>query len=225
MTEPALASDGRVIGARAHRTRRRLLDATAKLLEERGALGLRVVDITREVGTSPATFYQYFPDVEEAILVLADEATDDIETLRPYILTPWNDADGVVHVQEFVDAFMEYWDRHRVILRVRDLRAEEGDDRFWAARRKGYAAIIPELTVEDRGGADVGPRLQGAQLLRGRRGRDGDARTTASPTARCSAAAVSPRRRWRRPWLPSCTRRSPAIPAEAADQERGTHGA
>ncbi len=148
MTEPALASDGRVIGARAHRTRRRLLDATAKLLEERGALGLRVVDITREVGTSPATFYQYFPDVEEAILVLADEATDDIESLRPYILTPWNDADGVVHVQEFVSAFMEYWDRHRVILRVRDLRAEEGDDRFWAARRKGYAAIIPELTVK-----------------------------------------------------------------------------
>ena len=148
VTEPALASDGRVIGARAHRTRRRLLDATAKLLEERGALGVRVVDITREVGTSPATFYQYFPDVEEAILVLADEATDDIESLRPYILTPWNDEDGVVHVQEFVAAFMEYWDRHRVILRVRDLRAEEGDDRFWAARRKGYAAIIPELTVK-----------------------------------------------------------------------------
>jgi len=147
VTEPAIASDGRVIGARAHRTRRRLLDATAKLLAERGALGLRVVDITREVGTSPATFYQYFPDVEEAILVLADEATDDIDGLRPYIATPWtDDAEGVVNVQEFVSAFMEYWDRNNVILRVRDLRAEEGDDRFWAARRRGYAAIIPELT-------------------------------------------------------------------------------
>ena len=33
-----------------------------------------------------------------------------------------------------------------MILRVRDLRAEEGDDRFWAVRRRGYAAIIPELT-------------------------------------------------------------------------------
>jgi hypothetical protein len=43
---------------------------------------------------------------------------------------------------------MEYWDRHRVILRVRDLRAEEGDDRFWAVRRRGYAAIIPELTAK-----------------------------------------------------------------------------
>jgi AcrR family transcriptional regulator len=147
VTEPALAADGRVIGARAHRTRRRLLDATAKLLEERGALGLRVVDITREVGTSPATFYQYFPDVEEAILVLADEATDEIDALRPYIATVWSDdADGMVNVQQFVGAFMTYWDRNNVILRVRDLRAEEGDDRFWAARRRGYGAIIPELT-------------------------------------------------------------------------------
>ena len=42
---------------------------------------------------------------------------------------------------------MDYWDQHRVILRVRDLRAEEGDKRFWAARRRGYAAIIPELTA------------------------------------------------------------------------------
>lgn len=148
LTERALASDGRVIGARAHRTRRRLLDATAKLLEERGALGVRVVDITREVGTSPATFYQYFPDVEEAILVLAEEATDDIERVHPYICTSWNDENGVDRVQEFVTAFMEYWDRHRVILRVRDLRAEEGDERFWAARRRGYAAIIPELTAK-----------------------------------------------------------------------------
>jgi AcrR family transcriptional regulator len=149
VTEPALAADGRVIGARAHRTRRRLLDATTKLLEERGALGLRVVDITREVGTSPATFYQYFPDVEEAILVLADEATDEIDALRPYIATVWSDdTEGMVNVQQFVAAFMAYWDRNNVILRVRDLRAEEGDDRFWAARRRGYAAIIPELTIK-----------------------------------------------------------------------------
>jgi AcrR family transcriptional regulator len=148
MTEPALASDGRVIGARAHRTRRKLLDATAKLLGERGALGLRVVDITREVGTSPATFYQYFPDVEEAILVLADEATDDIESLRPLIERSWTDDDGLANVDEFVGAFMDYWDRHSVILRVRDLRAEEGDKRFWAVRTRGYSAVVPELTAK-----------------------------------------------------------------------------
>lgn len=143
-----MAIDGRSLGRRGAATRGRLLEATTELLETHGVRDLRVVDIARQVGTSPATFYQYFPDVEEAILVLADEATDDIEALHPFIQTPWNDEDGVVHVQEFVSAFMEYWDRHRVILRVRDLRAEEGDERFWAARRRGYGAIIPELTAK-----------------------------------------------------------------------------
>jgi AcrR family transcriptional regulator len=148
MTELALASDGRVIGARAQRTRRRLLDATARLLGERGALNLRVVDITREVGTSPATFYQYFSDVEEAILVLADEATDAIAAVEPLLERSWTDADGLVNVDAFVEALMEYWEAHSVILRVRDLRAEEGDKRFWAVRQRGYSAIVPALTTK-----------------------------------------------------------------------------
>ena len=148
MTELALASDGRVIGARAQRTRRRLLDATAKLLGERGALNLRVVDITREVGTSPATFYQYFSDVEEAILVLADEATDEIVTVEPLLERSWTAADGLANVDAFVEALMEYWEAHSVILRVRDLRAEEGDKRFWAVRQRGYSAIVPALTTK-----------------------------------------------------------------------------
>jgi AcrR family transcriptional regulator len=156
VSEPALASDGRIIGERARRTRRRLLDATAALLATRGALGLRVVDITRAVGTSPATFYQYFSDVEEAILVLADEATDDIEVLRPFLAESWDDAEGRAHATAFVDAFMEYWDRHRVILRVRDLRAEEGDPRFWAVRQRGYAAVIPALGAKVEEGQSAG---------------------------------------------------------------------
>ena len=144
----ALASDGRVIGARAQRTRRRLLDATAKLLGDRGALNLRVVDITREVGTSPATFYQYFSDVEEAILVLADEATDEIAAVEPLLERSWTATDGLANVDAFVAALMEYWEAHSVILRVRDLRAEEGDKRFWAVRTRGYAAIVPALTTK-----------------------------------------------------------------------------
>jgi len=147
VTQPALASDGRVIGARAQRTRRRLLDATAELLDVRGAFGMRVVDITREVGMSPATFYQYFADVEAAILVLADEASDDAQFLADLLQDSWLDAGGEARALEFVRAFMDYWDRHRAVLRVRDLRAEEGDKRFWSARLDGYAAIIPGFTT------------------------------------------------------------------------------
>ncbi|MSO32553.1 MAG: TetR/AcrR family transcriptional regulator, partial [Ilumatobacteraceae bacterium] len=41
------ATDGRVIGSRATITRVRLLEATAKLLDENSALDLKVIDITR----------------------------------------------------------------------------------------------------------------------------------------------------------------------------------
>jgi AcrR family transcriptional regulator len=145
MTDAALACDGRVLGARAQRTRRKLLDATALLLEERGAFGLRVVDITRAVDMSPATFYHYFPDVEAAILVLAREASDTAQALAQVLEASWHEADGEAQALAFVRAFIAYWDAHRAVLRVRDLRAEEGDARFWAVRLNGYSAILPGL--------------------------------------------------------------------------------
>jgi len=79
------AVDGRLPGRRGLATRQRLLAATASLLETTGYRDLKVVEIAREAGTSPATFYQYFPDAESAVLVLAAELTeawhDELATL------------------------------------------------------------------------------------------------------------------------------------------------
>ena len=83
------AIDGRRLGARAQATRRRLLDATAELLESEGILELKVVEVARKVGTSPATFYQYFANVEEAVLALAEEAGAEIDELVPLVDRPW----------------------------------------------------------------------------------------------------------------------------------------
>jgi len=71
--EPTTALDGRSLGRRGTETRARLLHATAQLLEDNGLRELRVVDIARRVRLAPATFYQYFRDVEEAVLALAAE--------------------------------------------------------------------------------------------------------------------------------------------------------
>lgn len=155
MTEQVTASDGRVIGARAMRTRRRLLDATAKLLAENGALDLRVIDVTREIGSSPATFYQYFADVEEAILALAEEATDEVEQLRGFLAADWDEIEGGRLALELVSAFLDYRDRNQAILRVRDLKAAENDLRFRGVRQKGYAGLMSDLIAKiDAGKAD-----------------------------------------------------------------------
>jgi AcrR family transcriptional regulator len=164
LTERALASDGRVIGARAHRTRRRLLDATAKLLEERGALGVRVVDITREVGTSPATFYQYFPDVEQAVLVLAEELATDAADLAELVRGDWRGDKGAQTARRIVEGFLDYYERHRAVFRVVDLATEEGDLRFKQLRTRALGGItdalcdtIREFQHEGRLDADVDP--------------------------------------------------------------------
>ncbi len=66
------AVDGRVPGRRGMATRERLLEHTNRLLETTSYRDLKVVDIARDAGVSPATFYQYFPDAESAVLALAD---------------------------------------------------------------------------------------------------------------------------------------------------------
>ena len=53
-----------------------MLECTAELLASTPWRSIKVIDIAREAGTSPATFYQYFENVEQAILVLAEELTE-----------------------------------------------------------------------------------------------------------------------------------------------------
>lgn len=145
MSDDVFAVDGRVIGSRALVTRRRLLDATAKLLQEQGILDLRVVDISRDIGSSPATFYQYFNDVDEAILELAKEATEDEKPLVDLLLPGWSEKNGLEQAGKFVDAYMIYWDTHYAVLRARNLKAEEGNRHFRAVRTEANLLIMDAL--------------------------------------------------------------------------------
>lgn len=140
-----VALDGRALGRRGALTRRRLLDATAELLETHGVRDLRVVDIARAVETSPATFYQYFRDVEEAVLTLAAEAAEDLEPVARALAHPWTADSGLDDARTMVECFLESWDRHRAILRTRNLAAQEGDARFRAVRNEALWPITEAL--------------------------------------------------------------------------------
>ena len=146
--EPAVALDGRALGRRGALTRRRLLDATASLLETHGIRDLRVVDIAREVGSSPATFYQYFRDVEEAVLALAEEVGDEIAPLAARLDPPWDTTHGLDDARALVDGFVDYWDQHRAVLRTRNLAAQEGDERFREVRHRTLREFMARLTLK-----------------------------------------------------------------------------
>jgi len=145
VTEP-VALDGRSLGKRGALTRQRLLDATAKLLETRGVRDLRVVDIAREVGTSPATFYQYFRDVEEAVLVLAESVAEDLAPVADVLSRPWEGDAGLDAARTMVEGFLASWDRHRAILRTRNLAAQEGDQRFREVRNASLEPLMVALS-------------------------------------------------------------------------------
>jgi AcrR family transcriptional regulator len=138
------AADGRVPGRRGRATRQRLLDQTAEMLGSSSYRDLKVVDIARAAGTSPATFYQYFPDVEAAILALAEEMSQAGGVQLSSIVREgsWKGRAAYDTALALADGVLEFWETHRAVLRVVDLATDEGDDRFHKIR----VALLNELT-------------------------------------------------------------------------------
>jgi AcrR family transcriptional regulator len=160
VTTESVALDGRALGRRGLETRRRLLEATASLLETAGIRDLRVVEIARDVGTSPATFYQYFRDVEDAVLALAEAVAEDLAPIPQMLAEPWTDRSA----RRMIELFVASWDTHRGVLRTRNLAAQEGDPRFRAVRNaslmpitEGLAKRITESQRAGRVSASVSP--------------------------------------------------------------------
>jgi AcrR family transcriptional regulator len=143
--EVIAATDGRVPGRRGRATRQRLLESTTALIESTPWRSIKVIDIAREAGTSPATFYQYFENVEQAILVLAEELTEGAGELAELVDGDWSEGSGWFTARRVVDGFMDYWERNRAVFRVVELATEEGDLRFRGLRVRALNAVTVTL--------------------------------------------------------------------------------
>jgi len=145
--EPARlsATDGRVPGRRGQATRQRLLSCTAELLEETPWRSIKVIDIARQAGTSPATFYQYFENVEQAMLVLAEELTEGAGEVASLVGGDWSETAGWRTALGVVQGFMDYWESNRAVFRVMELATEEGDLRFHGLRVRALNALTETL--------------------------------------------------------------------------------
>jgi AcrR family transcriptional regulator len=137
------AADGRVPGRRGQATVAKLLEATAGMLQSTGYRDLKVVDIARKAGTSPATFYQYFPDVDAAILMLAQETAEAGAALAEPVRGSWAPADAPATALALARGFIDFWAEHEAVLRVVDLAIVEGDRRFRAIRTQ----LLQPVTV------------------------------------------------------------------------------
>jgi len=152
------AVDGRVPGRRGLATRARLLDQTRELLGTTSYRDLKVVDIARGAGTSPATFYQYFPDAESALLALADELVGEgrERLTRPVRDGSWAGRAAYETCERIAASFLEFWDEHRALLAVIDLAATEGDQRFREIRIQLLNAFTEAIGAEVESQRDAG---------------------------------------------------------------------
>ncbi|MET9441622.1 TetR family transcriptional regulator [Streptomyces sp. NPDC006610] len=158
--------DGRVAGRRGQATRQKLLDCLSEMLSSSPYRDVKVIDVARKAGTSPATFYQYFPDVEGAVLEIAERtAAEGAGLLTPLLEgRTWAGRAGWQTAQELVDGFLDFWRKNDAILRVVDLGAAEGDKRFYKIRMKLLNSVnnslvdaVAELQSKGRVDKDVNP--------------------------------------------------------------------
>ncbi|MGW1007178.1 TetR family transcriptional regulator [Streptomyces sp. NPDC002520] len=165
--------DGRVAGRRGQATRQKLLDCLSEMLSSSPYRDVKVIDVARKAGTSPATFYQYFPDVEGAVLEVAEQmATEGAGLTELLEGRAWVGKAGWQTAQELVDGFLEFWRRNDAILRVVDLGAAEGDKRFYKIRMKILNSVnnslsdaIAELQAKGRVDKDVNPAAVAGSLV------------------------------------------------------------
>lgn len=148
----AVTTDGRVPGQRGLATRQRLLEATVELLTTTPWRSVKVIDIARRAGTSPATFYQYFENVEQAIGVLAGEMVAEAAELAELVAGDWSEAASWDTALSVTRGFFDYWEANRAVFRVVDLATEEGDSALRGVRVHALNAVTVALAQV------IGPR-------------------------------------------------------------------
>ncbi|MEJ7585545.1 MAG: TetR family transcriptional regulator, partial [Acidimicrobiales bacterium] len=151
----------------------RLLECTAEMLHTTSFRDLKVVDIAREAGTSPATFYQYFADVETAILVSAEEMAREGHRFSDLVRTnSWRGRAGYEGALALANEFIRFWEEHQSVLRVVDLATDEGDHRFANVRTRllndltnALAEAVQEMKAAGRHPSEVEPNATAGALV------------------------------------------------------------
>ncbi|MCL3999191.1 TetR/AcrR family transcriptional regulator [Streptomyces lavenduligriseus] len=154
--------DRRVPSWRGLMTRQKLMDATIELLATKSYRDIKVLDIAQAVGTSPATFYQYFPDVDGVVLevsgLLAKETKAALDGFKD---GSWS-SDGLPGATRIVDAVLDGWSGHLPVVRVLTAVAAEGEPRFVKAYAAATRPVVRALTAATQ---TTTPNGEGKELV------------------------------------------------------------
>ena len=136
---------GQAIGRKGIESRRRLLDATRSLLTDEPAYSLTAAGIARAAGLASQTFYLYFKDIDEVLLILSEEASADTADIHTALTATPASASPAEYSARFVEVFSAYWDRHRSILTIRNYRSDNGHAGFLKARQDSALPLVQAM--------------------------------------------------------------------------------
>jgi AcrR family transcriptional regulator len=138
--------------AQKQQTRRALLDAGLRLLENQSLSSLGLREVTRAVGVAPAGFYRHFQGMGELGVALVQEALGSLHAMIQAILDEQDDAAEVI--QRTVDVIAGHVRGHRAHIR------------FIARERHGGVQLVREAIAAelDQFATEVSAAL-GAQPL------------------------------------------------------------
>jgi len=147
------AEDARDLG-------RAILEATERLLADRGLDDLTVVDLIEEADVSRASFYMYFESKHAAVAALAESVMSELyEDWRPWL-------EGAEPVAQDVMAdlwlrALKQWREHRAVLAAvaQGWRTHPDVYHRWEATWRGYISVVRDYIERTRaaGAAPAGP--------------------------------------------------------------------
>lgn len=152
MNMNAVNKDGQALGRKGAESRKRLLEGARRLIAEAPSGKLTATSIARAAGLASQTFYLYFGDVEELLLELSLEASNDIGEIAAELDADWDNAAMREHAGRVVGAFYRYWDRHRAILHIRNFHADSGNEPFAEVRNTTSFPIVRKIAARIRAG-------------------------------------------------------------------------
>lgn len=143
---------------RAAQTRRGLLDATLTLLAKRGYERLTTTAIVEQAHVSTGTFYRYFDDKADILLVLRDEAVRQISDDLMVSVVGALDADVGAAMRSIVTTLVDGFERHRPVILAMVDQMPAGNN----------ANVLPEIEADLHQLASLLPRRHRPDLPPGR---------------------------------------------------------
>lgn len=138
--------NGAILGRKGRATQRALMDATARLLERTSPINLTAAAISKEAGTSPATFYVYFNNVEDILWALCSEISN--ETSHLFVNDSFLRVDERLEddALQFVRGYCDIWSKDGMLLLYRNMESDRGNRRFNQLVLKIALPILQGLT-------------------------------------------------------------------------------